>query len=71
MRLGGIEMKQDAQTEAVNVYEDEIKTSFLVRKETKDTLTFPDNLLKLKLELQACDDQKCLAKETVNLMICL
>ena len=54
------------QTEPVDVYEHEIQIKFNVTKETEN---FPDNLLKLKLGLQACDDQKCLTPEYVNLII--
>ncbi|MCZ6804561.1 MAG: thioredoxin domain-containing protein [Proteobacteria bacterium] len=66
-----LEKKLGFQTEPVNVYEDKINISFTLTKGTKGTLIFPDNLLNLKLELQACDDRKCLAPETVNLIICL
>ncbi len=66
-----LEKKLGFQTEPVNVYEDKINISFTLTKGTKGTLIFPDNLLNLKLELQACDDQKCLAPETVNLIIYL
>ena len=34
-------------------------------------LPFPDNLLKLKLQLQACNNEKCLAPETTLLNLIL
>ena len=64
-----IEKTLGFQTEPVNVYENEIKISFTLTNKTKDTLTYPDNLLKFKLELQACDDQKCIAPEVFSLLV--
>lgn len=57
------------QTEPVNVYEGKIKINFDITKDKDNPLVFPDNILKLKLGLQACDDKKCLAPENTNLVI--
>lgn len=57
------------QTEPVNVYEGTILVTFEVLNDKNNKPDFPDNLLKLKLGLQACDDHKCLAPENVNLVI--
>ncbi len=59
------------QTKPANIYENEIQITFNIMKENKETLNFPENLLKFKLELQACDDNKCLAPETVSLLVYL
>ncbi len=59
------------QTEPVNVYENLFTVSFNVSKNNNDKLAFPNNLLKLKLGLQACNNQKCLAPEQSYLLICL
>lgn len=57
------------QTEAVNIYEESIRITFNVSNDKNEKNDFPANLLKLKLGLQACDDQKCLAPENVNCTI--
>jgi uncharacterized protein len=57
------------QTEAINVYEGNIKITFIVSG--KNILAFPDNLLKLTLQLQACNNEKCLAPEVVKLNLIL
>ncbi len=57
------------QSEPVNVYEDGIKIIFEVTNDNEGSLAFPDNLLKLRLRLQACDEQRCLAPEHINVVI--
>ena len=59
------------QNEPVNVYEGTIKITFDISNDKNDQPVFPENLLKLKLGIQACDDQKCLAPESVNLVMYL
>ena len=66
-----VSKKLGFQDEAVNVYENNISVSFDVSKEKMDQILFPDNILKLKLGIQACDDQKCLAPENVNIVVYL
>lgn len=56
------------QTEPVDVFEGTIQITADLSNENKQ-LTFPKNLLKLKLGLQACDEQKCLAPESVSCVI--
>jgi uncharacterized protein len=58
------------QTENLNVYEGDFIITFIVSGKNKP-LSFPDNLLKLSLQLQACNNEKCLAYETVNLNLTL
>lgn len=55
------------QEQAVNVYEDKVLVA-LELPINKD-LIFPDNILRIKLTLQACDNQKCLAPEKLSLII--
>lgn len=55
------------QTEPVVVYEDNITIEFTASNNKE--IIFPNNLLKLKLKLQACNDEKCLSPEIIN--ICL
>ncbi|MBL1142908.1 MAG: thioredoxin domain-containing protein [Proteobacteria bacterium] len=57
------------QTDPLNIYEGNIKIEFTVSG--KSDVKFPDNLLKLKLQLQACNNEKCLAPENVVLNIML
>jgi uncharacterized protein len=57
------------QAESLNVYKGEIKIEFSVAG--KAELNFPNNLLKLKLQLQACNNEKCLAPENIILNIVL
>jgi uncharacterized protein YyaL (SSP411 family) len=57
------------QTEPVTVYEGIIHLKLEVTNKIHSAIVFPDNLLKLRLGLQACDEQKCLALEHVNLVI--
>jgi uncharacterized protein YyaL (SSP411 family) len=68
-----IETNFDFQTESLNVYEGNIKIKFIA--ENKDLnaseLSFPDSVLKLKLELQACNNERCLAPESAVLTIIL
>ena len=63
----------DFQIEALEVYQDELKVELMIQNEKLniDQLSFPDNLLKLKIKLQACNDEKCLAPETVLLNLIL
>lgn len=55
------------QTDAVEVYENKIQIGFNVSG--KNEMHFPNNLLKLKLQIQACNNEKCLSPETVNLTL--
>ncbi len=57
------------QTESISVYEGNIKISFIVSG--KNEPVFPENLLKLKLQLQACNNDKCLAPEFIKLNLIL
>ena len=61
----------DFQSDAVNVYEGNIKISFHVINKQHNEIRFPDNLLKLRLTLQACNNEKCLTPENINLVILL
>ena len=56
------------QTEPVDVFEGTIQITADLSNENKQ-LTFPKNLLKLKLGLQACDEKKCLVAESVNCIL--
>tara|TARA_R110002072_G_scaffold55372_6_gene144440 strand:+ start:13621 stop:15939 length:2319 start_codon:yes stop_codon:yes gene_type:complete len=56
------------QTEPVDVFEGTIQITADLSNENKP-LTFPKNLLKLKLGLQVCNEQECLAPESVNCVI--
>jgi uncharacterized protein len=57
------------QTESVPIYEGNIKVTFIVSDKNKTV--FPDNLLKLNLKIQACNNEKCLAPEAVKLSLIL
>jgi uncharacterized protein len=57
----------DFQAETLDVYEGTIEIKFRIACENE--LKFPDNLIKLKLQLQACNNEKCLAPETVMLNV--
>ncbi len=57
------------QTEAVDVYEGNINIEFTVSANNKTR--FQNNLLKLKLQLQACNNEKCLSPETLTLNIAI
>lgn len=59
----------DFQDESLDVYEGKINIH-LDYTSTKE-LIFPDNILKLKLKLQACNNEKCLAPEDIILNIVL
>jgi uncharacterized protein len=56
------------QTEPVDVFEGTIQITAELSNENKQ-LSFPNNLLKLKLGIQACNEQKCLAPESVSCVI--
>jgi len=56
------------QPEPVDVFEGTIQIMAELSNDNNE-LIFPKNLLKLKLELQACDEQKCLAPESVSCVI--
>ncbi len=57
------------QTEAVQVYADNITVEFMISEKTKKR--FSENILKLTLQLQACNNEKCLSPETINLNLVL
>jgi uncharacterized protein len=57
------------QEQPVNVYEGTFQVTFDISNNKNDKPIFPEKLLRLKLGLQACDDQKCLAPENINLII--
>lgn len=59
----------DFQAESLNVYEGNIKIEFVISGE--NGAIFPNNLLKLNLQLQACNKDKCLAPENLMLNIIL
>lgn len=61
------------QTEPLDVFEGDLKVELTVKNDQLDlnNLAFPDNLLKLKLKLQACNHEKCLAAENVSLNLML
>ena len=56
------------QTEPADVFEGIIQITADLSNDNND-LTFPNNLLKLKLALQACDEQRCLAPESASCVI--
>jgi uncharacterized protein len=58
------------QTDTLNVYEGDFIITFIVSGKNKP-LSFPDNLLKLSLQIQACSNEKCLAHENIKLNIIL
>jgi uncharacterized protein len=62
-----VSRKLGFQSEALDVYEDTLQIKFNVSKNINDQSDFHDKLLKLKLGIQACDDQKCLSPEYLNL----
>ncbi len=57
------------QSDAVTVYEDEVKIEFIAS--LNDSVRFTNKLLKLHLQLQACNNEKCLSPETVTLNIAI
>ncbi len=59
------------QDGSVDVWQGVIKIDVDIARETESDLSFPDNLVRLNAGLQACDDQKCLAPETVGLLVTL
>lgn len=63
----------DFQSESLDVYEGELKVELTLKNDelNLNELSFPDNLLKLKLQLQACNNEKCLAPETILLNLTL
>ena len=56
------------QKEPMNIFEGTIQISADLSNDSNE-ITFPKNLLKLKLGLQACDESKCLAPENVSCII--
>ena len=54
--------------EPVNIFEGTIQIIANLSNDSNE-ITFPKNLLKLKLGLQACDEQTCLASENVSCVI--
>ena len=56
-------------TEPVEVYEGTIQIIADISYDKNETPVFPDNLLKLKLGIQACDENKCLTPETLTCVV--
>jgi uncharacterized protein len=59
----------DFQTEGMNVYQGKLEIKLSIENNNK--IDFPDNLLKLKLQLQACNNERCLAPENTILNLIL
>lgn len=57
------------ETTPVEVYESTIEITANLTRDKQKQLTFPQNLLKLQLRIQACDEQKCLAPENISCTI--
>jgi uncharacterized protein len=57
------------QSEPLDVFEGSIQVVADLSKDNNEPPVFPQNLIKLKLAIQACDDHKCLAPEKITCVV--
>ncbi len=61
----------DYQKEPAKVYTDSFEITLKIAAKDLTEIQFPGSLVKLKISLQACNQEKCLAQEDVQLVIFL